>query len=252
MIGTVKTLIAIPAFNEEASIGAVLADLHAHHPKEHVIVVDDGSRDRTAEIARGLGVRVIRHSINLGVGAAMGTAFTYAARHGYEALVQLDADGQHRPEFLSVLLAEVGAADIVIGSRFAAGGSFRSTWARRNVQRIIAWTVSAYARTRLTDVTSGFRVSGPRAIALFAQHYPVEFLGDTVESVVLAARQNLTVKEVPVIMNERAGGLPSQSILRASLYTGRILLILVLAGFRSAPPQVAALKKRQKREGMSR
>ncbi len=172
----------------------------------------------------------------------MGTAFKYAARHEYEALVQLDADGQHRPEFLETLLAHVGETDIVVGSRFAGAGDYRSTWARRNVQRVIAWTVSAYTRTKLTDVTSGFRVAGPRAITLFAQHYPVEFLGDTVESLVLASRQGLTVREVPVVMNERAGGLPSQSIFRATLYTGRILLILLLAAFRSAPPGLVSFK----------
>ena len=245
--GELKTLIAIPAYNEQASIGAVIAELAGHHPLEHVIVVDDGSRDDTSQIAQAAGVRVIRHAINLGVGAAMGTAFKFAARHGYNAMVQLDADGQHRPEYLETLLAGVGTADIVVGSRFAGGGEFRSTWARRGVQRLIAWTVSAYARTRLTDVTSGFRVSGPRAIELFSQHYPVEYLGDTVESIVFATRHGLTVKEVPVLMNERAAGLPSQSILRATLYTGRILLILVLAGFRSSPPTIAEAQRRAKK-----
>lgn len=243
-----KTLIAIPAYNEEASIGAVIADLAGHHPLDHVVVIDDGSSDATSQIARDAGVRVIRHAVNLGVGAAMGTAFKFAARNGYEAMVQLDADGQHRPEFLALLLKHTGDFDIVIGSRFAGANGYRSTWARRNVQRVIAWTVSAYARTKLTDVTSGFRVSGPRAIALFSQHYPVEYLGDTVESIVLAVRQGLTVREVPVVMHERAAGLPSQSIFRATLYTGRILLILVLAGFRSAPPSIMAMHKRAKRE----
>jgi glycosyltransferase involved in cell wall biosynthesis len=246
-----KTLIAIPAYNEQASIGAVIADLAGHHPLGHVIVIDDGSSDATSQIARDAGVRVLRHAINLGVGAAMGTAFKYAAHNGYEAMVQLDADGQHRPEFLTVLLERTGDADIIVGSRFAGVGDYRSTWARRTVQRIIAWTVSAYAGTKLTDATSGFRVSGPRAIALFAQHYPVEFLGDTVESIVLASRHGLSVVEVPVVMNERAGGLPSQSIFRATLYTGRILLILVLAGFRSSPPGIAAARKRAKRESES-
>lgn len=237
-----RTLIAIPAFNEEASIGAVLQDLKNHHPLEHVVVIDDGSRDATYRIARESGVRVIRHPINLGVGAAMGTAFKYAAVHDYQALVQLDADGQHRPEFLATLLGQVGSSDIVIGSRFAEGGYFRTTLARRTVMRVIAWVVSSYARSRLTDVTSGFRVSGPRAIALFSQHYPVEYLGDTVESIVLAAKQGLTITEVSVAMNERFGGLPSQSIFRAFLYTGRIFLILVLAGLRSAPRSVTTPK----------
>ena len=233
-----KTLIAIPAFNEEASLAMVMRELAPHHDLADVVVIDDGSTDRTYEIARESGAHVLRHSVNLGVGAAMGTAFQYAARHGYQRLVQLDADGQHRPEFLADLLDDMGEYDIVIGSRFADGGRFRTTWARRSVMRIIAWVVSRYARSRLTDVTSGFRASGPRAIALFSQHYPVEYLGDTVESIILASRQGLRVKEVPVQMNERFGGLPSQTILRAFLYTGRIFLILVLATFRNAPPSV--------------
>ena len=237
-----KTLIAIPAYNEEASIRAVVEDLAAHHPLEHVIVIDDGSRDATSRIAHEAGVRVIRHPINLGVGAAIGTAFKYAALHDYDAMVQLDADGQHRPEFLEVLLKQVGTTDIVVGSRFAGGGYFRTTVARRGAMRVIAWAVSAYSRSRLTDVTSGFRISGRRAIELFSQHYPVEYLGDTVESIILASRQGLVVAEVAVEMNERSGGLPSQSIFRATLYTARIFLILVLAGFRSTPPGVLVRK----------
>lgn len=240
-----KTLVAIPAFNEELSLGAVLASLQQHHPLEHVVVVDDGSRDATARVARENGVRVIRHAVNLGVGAAIGTAFQYAAAHGYERMVQFDADGQHRPEHIDELFAHLGDSDvdIVVGSRFAGGGRFKTTATRRAVMRVIAGVVSLYTRTKLTDVTSGFRVSGARAIALFSVHYPVEYLGDTVESLVFASRQGLRIKEVPVLMNERLAGLPSQSILRASLYTGRILLILVLALFRSAPPSVKKRKK---------
>jgi glycosyltransferase involved in cell wall biosynthesis len=241
-VPTLRTLIAIPAFNEEASIGAVLKDLQDHHPLEHIIVIDDGSKDATSAIALAAGVRVIRHSINLGVGAAMGTAFKFAARHEYDAMVQVDADGQHRPEFLSLLLDQIGSADIVIGSRFADGGKYSSTWTRRAVQRVIAATVSAYSKSHLTDVTSGFRLSGPRAIKLFAQHYPVEWLGDTVESLILASRQGLAISEVSVAMNERMGGLPSQSIFKALMYTGRIFLILVLAGFRSTPRGVVSQK----------
>lgn len=233
-----KTLVAIPAFNEQDSIGAVLDQLGTHHPLSQVVVIDDGSRDRTYQVVRERGVRVIHHSVNLGVGAAMGTAFKFAVRNGYDAVVQVDADGQHRPEFLERLLAGVGDADIVIGSRFADGGGFQTTGARRGAQRIIAWTVSAYTSTRLTDVTSGFRVAGPRAVRLFAQHYPVEWLGDTVESIVLASRQGLRVSEISVEMSERMAGLPSQNILRALGYTGRIFLILVLAGLRKVPQGV--------------
>lgn len=240
-----KTLIAIPAFNEELSLGAVLTSLKGHHPLEHVIVVDDGSVDDTSRVARDAGVRVIRHAVNLGVGAAIGTAFQFAAAHGYDRMVQFDADGQHRPEHLDEMLAHLADrdVDIVVGSRFADGGRFKTTVTRRAIMRVIAGVVSLYTRTRLTDVTSGFRVSGPRAIALFSIHYPVEYLGDTVESLVFASRQGLRIKETPVLMNERLAGLPSQSLVRASLYTGRILLILLLALFRSAPPTVKRSRK---------
>ena len=239
-----RVLVAIPALNEAAVIGDVLAALARVHPLDDVVVVDDGSRDATARIAKASGAHVLSHAINLGVGAAMGTAFKYAAREGYDAVIQFDGDGQHRPEHLAELVAAVDAgADVVIGSRYAKGGdSYKSSAARRGIQRVIAAVASAFTRTKLTDATSGFRIAGPRALRVFAEHYPVEWLGDTVESIILASRQGLKVAEIPVGMNVRAGGVPSQSVLRATLYTGRILFILGLATIRSAPPQVRALR----------
>jgi len=242
-----KVLVAVPALNEAAAIGGVLASLATAHPLRDVVIVDDGSRDATAQIARDAGAHVVSHAINLGVGAAMGTAFKYAVRNGYDAVIQFDGDGQHRPEHIAQLVAGLDGADIVIGSRFIDGGTFKSSAARRGVQRLIAGVASAYARTKLTDATSGFRIAGPRALAVFAEHYPVEWLGDTVESIVLATRQHLTVAEIPVTMNERAGGTPSQSVFRATLYTGRILFILGLASIRSVPPQLRALRRANER-----
>ncbi|MHA6693989.1 glycosyltransferase family 2 protein [Homoserinimonas sp. A520] len=242
-----RVLVAIPALNEAAVMGDVLASLSTVQALTDVLVVDDGSRDNTALIARAAGAHVVSHAINLGVGAAMGTAFKFAVQNGYDSVIQFDGDGQHRPEFIAELIAAAEHSDIVLGSRFADGGSFKSSAARRGVQRFIARVASVYARTRLTDATSGFRIAGPRALAVFSEHYPVEWLGDTVESIVLAVRQGLTVSEIPVVMNERAGGVPSQSVFRATLYTGRILLILGLASIRSVPPQIKALNLREKR-----
>lgn len=241
-----RVLVAIPALNEAEAIQGVIGSLAATHPLGDVVVVDDGSRDETGRLARAAGVHVLTHAINLGVGAAMGTAFKYAASRGYDAVIQFDGDGQHRPEHIADLVAASAHSDIVIGSRYAVGGdAFRSSAARRGVHRLIARVVSLYARTRLTDASSGFRIAGPRALAVFAEHYPVEWLGDTVESIVLATRQGLTVSEVPVGMNERAGGAPSQSVFRAVLLTGRIMFILVLASIRSVPPQLRALRTRR-------
>lgn len=238
-----RVLVAVPALNEAAVIGQVLQSLSKAHPLKDVVIVDDGSRDTTAQIARDAGAQVVSHAINLGVGAAMGTAFKYAVRNGYDAVIQFDGDGQHRTEHIAELVSALANADIVIGSRFAGGGTFKSSAARRGVQRLIAIVTSAYARTRLTDATSGFRIAGPRALAVFAEHYPVEWLGDTVESIVLATRQGLTVREIPVEMNEREGGVPSQSVFRATLYTARILFILGLASIRSVPPQLRASRR---------
>jgi len=246
-----RVLVAVPALNEAAVIDQVLRSLSTAHALADVVIVDDGSRDATASIARARGARVVSHAINLGVGAAMGTAFQYAVHNRYDAVIQFDGDGQHRAEHIVDLIAALSSADIVVGSRFAAGGTFKSSAARRGVQRFISGVVSAYARTRLTDATSGFRIAGPRALAVFAEHYPVEWLGDTVESIVLATRQGLTVTEIPVVMNERAGGTPSQSIFRATLYTGRILLILGLASIRSVPPQLRALRRQTPNEVVS-
>src|SRR5690554_6353434 len=184
-----RVLVAIPALDEAAAMGNVLASLSTVQPLTDVLVVDDGSRDNTAMIARAAGAHVVSHAINLGVGAAMGTAFKFAVQNGYDSVIQFDGDGQHRPEFIAELIAAAEHSDIVLGSRFADGGSFKSSAARRAVQRFIARVASAYARTRLTDATSGFRIAGPRALAVFSEHYPVEWLGDTVESIVLAVRQ---------------------------------------------------------------
>lgn len=243
-----KVLVAVPALNEAAAIGSVLASLATVQQLADVVVIDDGSSDGTARIASNAGARVISHAINLGVGAAMGTAFKYAARCGYDAVIQFDGDGQHRPEFIAELIAGLADADLVIGSRYSGDGRYKSSAARRGVQRFIARVTSLYARTRLTDATSGFRISGPRAVAVFAEHYPVEWLGDTVESIVLATRQGLRVRELPVEMNERAGGVPSQSILRATLYTGRILFILGLASIRRVPPRARGAQRGAARE----
>jgi glycosyltransferase involved in cell wall biosynthesis len=244
-------LVAVPALNESAVIENVLKSLSKAHPMNDVLLVDDGSTDSTASIAAASGARVVSHAINLGVGAAMGTAFKFAVQNGYEAVIQFDGDGQHRPENIADLIKALDRADIVIGSRFADGGSFKSSAVRRGVQAFIARVVSMYARTRLTDATSGFRIAGPRAVNVFAEHYPVEWLGDTVESIVIATRQGLVVGELPVVMNERAGGNPSQSVFRATLYTGRILLILGLASIRSVPPRLKAARKVEKKVARS-
>ena len=164
---------------------------------------------------------------NVGVGGAMRAAFLFAQRNGFDAVVQVDADGQHLPEHIPELVAALDHASVAVGARFAGGYEVRGP--RRWAMRTLARSLSRVCDARLTDTTSGFRASDRSAIALFAEHYPAEYLGDTVESLVLAARAGLVVTEVPVRMMPRQGGRPSQSGAQSMLYLGRALLALYVA-----------------------
>jgi len=224
-----QTLIVMPAYNESQSVGAVVHEAYQALPGICVLVVDDGSTDGTAFAAAAAGARVARLPFNLGVGGAMRLGFRYAQEHGFKAVVQIDADGQHDPAQVPVLLAQLDVHDLVVGARFAGTGSYRMRGPRRWASWVLATVISRTARTRLTDTTSGFRASGPRAIALFERNYPAEYLGDTIESLVIACRAGLKVTQVPVEMRERSGGTPSQNPIRASLYLARASLALAFA-----------------------
>lgn len=225
----------IPAWNEEQSIAAVLDELRATCPEVPAVVVDDGSTDATARVARRAGADVIRLPFNVGVGGAMRAGFLYAVRHGHDAVVQVDADGQHDPRNVLRLLEELATADVVVGSRFAGAGSYQVHGPRRWAMRLLAGSLSRQCRTRLTDVTSGFRSAGPAAVPVFARLYPPEYLGDTVESLVVARKFGLRITEIPVTMRPRVAGAPSQGLLRATVYLARAVLVLGLAAIRSYP-----------------
>lgn len=231
-----RVLVIVPAWNEEASVGATVREIRRTNPDVDVLVVDDGSADSTAAIAERAGATVVRLPFNLGVGGAMRTGYRYAQRHGYDVAVQIDADGQHDPRFLPALLSRLGEANVVIGARFAhEGDAYEARGPRRWAMGLLAWVLSRVARTRLTDVTSGFRVADRRAIGVFAAHYPAEYLGDTVESLVIAVRTGCRVTQVPVDMRVRASGRASQSPMRAAIYLFRAVVALGLALVRRWP-----------------
>ncbi|MFC3490197.1 glycosyltransferase family 2 protein [Amycolatopsis roodepoortensis] len=225
----------MPALNEQASVGAVISQVKQSLPGMDVLVVDDGSSDDTAKLARAAGAEVARLAVNLGVGGAMRTGFRYAAARGYDVVVQVDADGQHDPGEVAALLDALDDADIAIGSRFAGKGSYKASGPRKYAMVALSVVFSRLAKTKLTDVTSGFKAMGPRAIKLFAAYYPAEYLGDTVESLVMAIRAELKIKEIPVIMRERAAGTPSHSPVKSAIYLGRAGLALLLALVRRRP-----------------
>ncbi len=222
-------LVVIPALNEESSIGAVVSEIRSARPDLDILVVDDGSRDATAKYAQSAGATVLQLPFNLGVGGAMRTGFRYAQMKNYHHVIQVDADGQHDIAFIGTLEEPLSRVDLVVGNRFGGQGTYKVTGPRRWVMRLLAITLSAICGARLTDTTSGFRCSGPRAISLFALTYPSEYLGDTIESLVIGHRAGLSIEEVPVRMRERYVGRSSASPFRATLYVGRALLILLVS-----------------------
>lgn len=230
-----RILVVLPALNEEGSVAEVIAQVRIAQPAAAVLVVDDGCTDRTAAVARAAGADVLVLPFNLGVGGAMRAAFRYAQVHNVQYVVQVDADGQHDPGEIAALLAAAGSADVVVGARFAGRGTYEARGPRRWAMRSLAVILSAVTGTRLTDPTSGFRVAGPRAIPVFARHYPEEYLGDTVESLVIAHRVGLRIAQVPVEMRVRAAGKASQSSLRATVYLGRVTVAMFLALVRKVP-----------------
>lgn len=227
-----RLLVVVPAYNEAASIGAVLKEIRAVLPDAGVLVVDDGSSDRTREAALAEGVKVLSLPFNLGVGGAMRAGFRYAVRNGYPQVVQVDADGQHDPRQIPLLIDELADADIVVGARFAGEGDYTVRGPRRWAMRMLASYLTRLTGCRLTDATSGFRASGPRAVELFARYYPVEYLGDTVESLVIAALAGLRVRQVAVSMRVRSMGRPSQTSFKALAYLLRACMALVMARLR--------------------
>lgn len=232
--GRVRVLVAVPALNEAATVGMVIERVRAEVGAD-VLVVDDHSSDGTADIARAAGASVLRMPFNVGVGGAMRAAFVYAERHGYDVLVQVDGDGQHDPAQISSLLEPLQhGASVVVGSRFEQG--YDTPLMRRIAMRLLAWGASRLTRVKLSDTSSGFRSADRRAIDLFARRYPVEYLGDTTESLVIASRAGLTVAEVPVQMFPRQGGTASQRTGRSTLYVGRVLLALAVAALTRREP----------------
>jgi glycosyltransferase involved in cell wall biosynthesis len=219
----------MPAWNEEGSVAGVVASVHAALPTADCLVVDDGSRDRTAALARSAGAMVAILPFNLGVGGAMRLGFKYAREHGYTSVVQVDADGQHNPADAHGLIAALEHADIVIGARFAGVGNYAARGPRRWAMRLLSGVISRVAGARLSDTTSGFRACGPKAIAVFAENYPAEYLGDTIEALVIAAREGCRIAQVPVAMNQRVAGTPSHNPFRAAIYLARVTLSLVFA-----------------------
>lgn len=195
----------IPAFNEAATLPGVLARLTAEVPECDVVVIDDGSSDGTADIARASGVTALRLPFNLGIGGALRTGFRYAVSEGYDRGVQLDADGQHDPSQIRMLLDALDDADFVVGSRFGGKGAYDVGHTRRSAMRVLELAVRVLSGRNFTDTSSGFRAFNRDVLEYFSRSYPSEYM-ESVEVLLAASYEGFRIVEVPVEMHQRAGG----------------------------------------------
>jgi glycosyltransferase involved in cell wall biosynthesis len=231
-LSELRRIAIVPALNEEQTIGRVIDEIRDFDPGFDIVVVDDGSVDRTAGVADDRGAYVLRLPFNLGIGGAVQTGYRFAFERGYDIAVQIDGDGQHDPQQLPKILEPVlaGEADLCVGSRFSGDSSYRSSFARRVGIRIFARVVSAVVRQKVTDTTSGFRAVNRRGIALFAADYPHDY--PEVEATVMCVKHKLSLQEVPVEMRERGGGSSSITAVRSVYYMTKVLLAIFVGLFR--------------------
>jgi glycosyltransferase involved in cell wall biosynthesis len=236
-------LAIIPAYNEQGAIGAAVADVLEHAPGFDVLVVDDGSTDDTAPIARAAGAHVLRLPFNLGIGGAVQAGYKYALERGYDVAVQVDGDGQHDARHIAVLLEHLRSHSelgMVTGSRFLTGDEelgYRSSMPRRAGIRVFAWVLSRVVGRRVTDPTSGFRMVRGRGIELFARDYPHDY--PEVEAVLLLHWHKLQGAEVPVSMRPRTTGVSSINASRSVYYMIKVLLAIFVGLLRARPAVVA-------------
>jgi len=232
----VKTLIAMPAYNEAANIEKTISAVKKAVPDVDIVVIDDGSMDNTGDLAVSAGATVLPLPVNLGYGGALQVGFLYADAHDYDEVVQLDADGQHEPACVADLLAELrkGDVDLVIGSRFMNGGDYTPSKARalgmELMRNIIRWTT----KQTITDPTSGFQAMNRTAISLYASEvYPTDY--PDADVLIMIHRSGLRVREIPVTMYQRDEGQSMHSGLKPIWYMFKMLLSIAVTLLRKPP-----------------
>lgn len=221
-----KILVIIPCYNEEENIEKVVENLKNNAPFADYLIVNDCSTDSSADILRKRGMNYINNPVNLGIGGGVQAGYLYAKENGYDIAVQMDGDGQHDPRYLSDVCAPVitGDCDMAVGSRFIEKEGFQSSFMRRLGINIISFTIKLFTGKKVYDVTSGYRACNRRLIEFFATNYADDY--PEPEAIISCILNGFKVKEVPVIMREREGGVSSIRSLKSAYYMIKVTLAL--------------------------
>lgn len=229
-----KVLVIIPAYNEEKNIAKVIDSVKKENKNYDIIVINDGSKDRTGEIAAGTkDAFVVNLPMNLGIGGAVQTGFKFAKINHYDIVLQFDGDGQHRaseiPKIIDPILKD--EVDLMIGSRFCQkNGGFQSTFFRRIGIKIFQIINSVLIKQKITDNTSGFRAYNKKAIDFITPLYPADY--PEPEAVILLGKNGFRIKEVFTEMNPREGGKSSIAGLKTAYYMIKVLLAIFINAIR--------------------
>ncbi len=217
-------LLVVPAYNEEVAIPEVIRELRRVFPRAPVVVVDDGSRDATADVARRAGAEVLELPHHLGLGGAVQTAYRFAFEHGFQRVVRVDGDGQHPADEIPTLLElmRAGDYDMVTGSRFLERNDYAVQPLRRFGGMLFSMILRPILGKRITDPTSGFIAVNRRALEVFSRSFPLEY--PEIEALVVLKRKQLTFAEAPVRMRPRTGGVSTIGTRQAIYYMVRVLL----------------------------
>lgn len=223
-----KKLIIIPAYNEAENIERTIAAIKQEANDFDYIIINDCSTDNTLNICRQNKFNVIRLPINLGIGGAVQTGYKYALQNNYDLAVQVDGDGQHDPAFLKIMSSylEKEKCDMVIGSRFINKEGFQSSGTRRIGIKYFTILIKLVTGEKITDPTSGLRMVNRDIIEMFASDYPKDY--PEPESVVAILRKKKKVKEIPVVMKPREGGVSSISPKKSIYYMIKVTLAILI------------------------
>lgn len=223
-----KSIVIIPAYNEEKSIEKTVADIRENAPEFDYVIVNDCSKDNTLKVCTEKGMHVLNLPINLGIGGAVQTGYLYAYKNGYDFAVQFDGDGQHDARFLHEMRDYMveHELDMLIGSRFIEKEGFQSSGIRRFGLRYFSSLIRLLTKAKVTDPTSGMRMVNREIIGIYADSYPKDY--PEPESVVAILNMGKTVGEYPVVMRERTEGVSSISPLRSVYYMVKVTLAILM------------------------